>query len=124
MLSSCSLHSCPFPQNCPASGVTSAARVYAPVDFLLLLLFPSAQGEARALLAAKAVALGEVLPPLHVVCYDAQGNEVPPAALVVAAAGGSAVSGSAEGGAAGASGGSSAGGDGGACKRCKSGRSG
>ncbi|KXZ46758.1 hypothetical protein GPECTOR_41g723 [Gonium pectorale] len=38
------------------------------------------QGEARAVLATKSIALGEVLPPLQLACYDAQGNEVTPAA--------------------------------------------
>ncbi len=75
----------------------------------LLLVSCSPQGEARALLAAKAVALGEVLPPLHVVCYDAQGNEVPPAALAAAGAGGAAGSGSTAGSAGGAGGGDAGG---------------
>ncbi|PNW82785.1 hypothetical protein CHLRE_06g294050v5 [Chlamydomonas reinhardtii] len=37
------------------------------------------RGEARAVLATKALALGEALPPLQITCYDAQDNEVSPA---------------------------------------------
>ncbi|PNH02580.1 Structural maintenance of chromosomes flexible hinge domain-containing protein 1 [Tetrabaena socialis] len=50
------------------------ATAGAPVRFEL-------RGEARAVLAAKSVALGEVLPPLQLVCYDAQDNEVSPASV-------------------------------------------
>lgn len=32
------------------------------------------------MLASKAIALGELLPPLQLVCYDAQDNQVAPAA--------------------------------------------
>ncbi|GFR47072.1 hypothetical protein Agub_g8759, partial [Astrephomene gubernaculifera] len=76
-----------LPAGCDPAGGSGAVVVWSrtvlyaaagpPVRFEL-------RGEARAVLATKSLALGEVLPPLQLVCYDAQDNPVAPPAATAA----------------------------------------
>ncbi|GLC56261.1 hypothetical protein PLESTB_001085700 [Pleodorina starrii] len=72
-----------LPPGCDASGSAAPGTIWSRTVFYAASGPPvrfELRGEGRAALSAKTIALGEVLPQMQLVCYDAQDNEVTPAA--------------------------------------------